>query len=154
MAPTPKGARGFESQRFHKASMVVSSGDVTKACVSGLPSLRLAKLRLYDVTIEFFSPGATLRFHWPMHGPHAFASTVAPCPKPHSNGQPSAGRATWAEGRAAPPGQEARGSNRSRLTARAGGARFESVTAHRLLEDGDKPLLLDVIWTAREPGVT
>ena len=58
--------------------MVVISGEVTKPCVSGLPSLRLAKLRLYDVTIVFASPAFSWRFHCPMHGPHALASTVAP----------------------------------------------------------------------------
>ena len=26
----------------------------------------------------FFTPGGILRFHCPMHGPHALASTVAP----------------------------------------------------------------------------
>jgi len=36
-----------------KAYIVVSSGDVTKAYVFGLPSLRFAKLRLYDVMIVF-----------------------------------------------------------------------------------------------------
>jgi hypothetical protein len=46
--------------------------------VSGLPSLRLAKFRLYDVTMVFFTPGGIWRFHWPMHGPHALANTVAP----------------------------------------------------------------------------
>jgi hypothetical protein len=38
------------------ANAVVSSGLVTKQCVDGLPSLRAAKLRLYDVTIELASP--------------------------------------------------------------------------------------------------
>ena len=38
------------------ANAVVSSGLVTKQCVEGLPSLRAAKLRLYDVTMEFASP--------------------------------------------------------------------------------------------------
>ena len=34
---------------------------------------------LYDVTMVFFSPFLTLRrSHWPMHGPHAFASTMPP----------------------------------------------------------------------------
>jgi len=34
---------------------------------------------LNDDTIVFVSPGLTsLRFHWPMHGPHAFARTVPP----------------------------------------------------------------------------
>jgi hypothetical protein len=55
------------------------SGEPMKASVSALPSLRLGKLRLKDVTIEFFSPGSmSSRFHCPMHGPQALASTVAP----------------------------------------------------------------------------
>lgn len=55
---------------------VTSSGLVTKQCVAGLASLRPVKFLLYDVTIVFFSPFFTsLRSHWPMHGPHAFAST-------------------------------------------------------------------------------
>ena len=33
-----------------------NSGDVTKACVCGLASLRPVKFLLYDVTIVFFSP--------------------------------------------------------------------------------------------------
>lgn len=46
---------------------------------TGLPSLRAAKLRLYDVMIELASPLATsVRFHCPMQGPHALASTVPP----------------------------------------------------------------------------
>lgn len=42
------------------ANAVVSSGLVTKQCVDGLPSLRAAKLRLYDVTIELASPADTI----------------------------------------------------------------------------------------------
>jgi len=57
----------------------LTSGDVTKACVAGLASLRPVKLRLYDVTMVFFSPLATsFRSHWPMHGPQALASTTPP----------------------------------------------------------------------------
>ena len=54
------------------------SGDPMNAFVSLLPSLRAGKLRLNDVTIVFGPSGAPSRFHWPMHGPQAFASTVAP----------------------------------------------------------------------------
>lgn len=43
-----------------------------------MPSLRLAKFLLYEVMMVFFSPCFEERFHWPMHGPHALASTVAP----------------------------------------------------------------------------
>ncbi len=39
------------------AKAVVSSGEVTKQCVLTLPSLRLAKLRLYEVTIVLGVPG-------------------------------------------------------------------------------------------------
>ena len=44
-----------------------------------LPSLRFGKLRLYELTIVFFADGSmSVRSHWPMHGPQALASTVAP----------------------------------------------------------------------------
>jgi hypothetical protein len=60
-------------------SAVTSSGDVTNAWVAGLASLRPVKLRLYDVTMVFFSPFLTsLRSHWPMQGPQALARTVPP----------------------------------------------------------------------------
>src|SRR5437660_7270386 len=50
-----------------------------KAKVWALPSLRLGKLRLNDVMIEFGVPSVTSPLaHWPMHGPQALASTVAP----------------------------------------------------------------------------
>ncbi len=50
-----------------------------KAIVLGLPSLRAGKLRLNDVTIVFGVPfSMSSRCHWPMQGPQAFASTVAP----------------------------------------------------------------------------
>mmetsp|Transcript_9053 Transcript_9053/g.30861 ORF Transcript_9053/g.30861 Transcript_9053/m.30861 type:complete len:245 (-) Transcript_9053:640-1374(-) len=70
--------RGSKSSRPAMVRMVVTSGEVTNACVPGLPSLRLAKLRLYDVTIVFASPCFSERFHWPMQGPQALARTVAP----------------------------------------------------------------------------
>jgi hypothetical protein len=55
------------------------SGLPMNELVSGLPSLRLAKLRLNDVMIELAVPSAmSSRFHWPMQGPQALASTVAP----------------------------------------------------------------------------
>jgi hypothetical protein len=38
------------------ARAVTISGEATNACVCGLASLRPVKLRLYDVTIVFFSP--------------------------------------------------------------------------------------------------
>ena len=61
------------------ASAVTSSGLVRKESVAALPSLRPGKFRLKDDTIVFGSPVLTsLRFHWPIQGPHAFASTVPP----------------------------------------------------------------------------
>ena len=58
---------------------IVSSGEATNAYVLGLPSARLAKLRLKEVTIEFFRVGSSVwRFHWPIQGPQAFAIIVAP----------------------------------------------------------------------------
>ena len=55
------------------------SGEARKALVSGLPSLRPAKLRLKDSMIELglvMSP--VVRCHWPMQGPQAHSSTRAP----------------------------------------------------------------------------
>jgi len=61
------------------ARAVTSSGPATKECVAGLPSFLLAKLRLYDVIIVFFSPGSIpCRFHCPIQGPQALASTFPP----------------------------------------------------------------------------
>ena len=39
-------AYGLKSSLPENASIVVSSGEVTNACVSGFPSFRFAKLRL------------------------------------------------------------------------------------------------------------
>ena len=58
---------------------VTISGLAMKFIVLGLASLRAGKLRLNEVTIELTSPLAMVGLrHWPMHGPHAFANTVAP----------------------------------------------------------------------------
>src|SRR5881409_1955031 len=47
------------------------SGLAMKFIVVGWPSLRMGKLRLYDVTIVFGTVASSLaRRHWPMHGPH------------------------------------------------------------------------------------
>ena len=47
--------------------------------VEALPSFRPGKFRLKELTIVFVWSGPmSVRFHWPMHGPHALASTVAP----------------------------------------------------------------------------
>lgn len=48
------------------AIAVTMSGEVTNAWVAAFASLRPVKLRLYDVTIVFFSPFFTSwRSHWP-----------------------------------------------------------------------------------------
>mmetsp|Transcript_22641 Transcript_22641/g.29632 ORF Transcript_22641/g.29632 Transcript_22641/m.29632 type:complete len:209 (+) Transcript_22641:680-1306(+) len=60
------------------AQAVTNSGLVTKACVPGFPSFRLAKFRLYEVKMELSSPCFSWRFHWPIQGPHALARTVPP----------------------------------------------------------------------------
>jgi hypothetical protein len=55
------------------------SGLPMNASVSRLPSLRFGKLRLNDVTIVLVvAVGDVVALHWPMHGPQALASTVAP----------------------------------------------------------------------------
>ena len=78
-AAVRKSDSGLKSRRPDRTMAVTSSGDVTKACVAGLASLRPVKLRLYEVTIVFFSPFFTsCLFHWPIQGPHAFASTIPP----------------------------------------------------------------------------
>ena len=70
---------GSKSSRPPSAIAMTVSGDVTKASVLAEPSLRFGKLRLNEVTIVLVSPViASGRLHWPMHGPHALASTVAP----------------------------------------------------------------------------
>ena len=70
---------GSKSSDPASARATTVSGDVTNANVDASPSLRFGKLRLYEVTIEFGVPSATSdRDHWPMHGPHALARTVAP----------------------------------------------------------------------------
>ena len=61
------------------AIAVTVSGDPMNDSVAALPSLRAGKLRLNDDTIVLRSPfWMSSRCHCPMHGPHAFASTVAP----------------------------------------------------------------------------
>ena len=47
--------------------------------VEALPSVRPGKLRLNDDTIVLVpEAAASERFHWPMQGPQALASTVPP----------------------------------------------------------------------------
>ena len=55
-APTSVSTSGLNVRSPAIANAVTSSGDVTNACVAGLPSLRAAKLRLYDVMMLFASP--------------------------------------------------------------------------------------------------
>src|SRR6185312_17112827 len=51
----------------------------TKLSVFAEPSLRLGKLRLNELTIVLACSVISFeRSHWPMHGPQALASTVAP----------------------------------------------------------------------------
>ena len=70
---------GSKSSRPASASAITVSGDVTKLSVLAEPSLRLGKLRLYELTIVLGRPVMLSgRDHWPMHGPQALASTVAP----------------------------------------------------------------------------
>jgi hypothetical protein len=68
----------------NKPTMITGWGEIhsrANRAPGTAPSLRLAKLRLYEVTMEFLaSLGTSERFHWPMQGPQALASTVAPAP--------------------------------------------------------------------------
>src|SRR2546423_9933577 len=55
------------------------AGAVTNANVLAEPSLRFGKVRLNELMIVFGVDGSMPgRSHWPMHGPHALASTVPP----------------------------------------------------------------------------
>ena len=77
--PTSASFSGLNSRLPASVMAVTMSGEATNACVAGLESLRAAKLRLKEEMIEFLDPFSTsVRFHCPMHGPHAFASTVPP----------------------------------------------------------------------------
>ena len=70
---------GSNSRVPAKASAVTISGLVRNESVAALPSFRPGKFRLNDDTIVLVSSARTsLRFHWPMHGPQALASTVPP----------------------------------------------------------------------------
>ena len=62
-----------------RAAITAMSGLATKAWVLGLPSARLAKLRLKLWTMVFSSfLSAPARSQRPMQGPQAFVMTVAP----------------------------------------------------------------------------
>ncbi len=70
---------GSNSSVPAKASAVTISGLVRNDSVEALPSLRPGKLRLNEETMVLVSSRPTsMRFHWPMQGPHALASTVPP----------------------------------------------------------------------------
>ena len=70
---------GLKEREPEKANAVTISGEPINESVSALPSLRARKFLLYDVMIVFLSPFLiSVRFHWPIHGPHALANTVAP----------------------------------------------------------------------------
>jgi len=70
---------GSKSRRPASASATTVSGLVTNDSVLAEPSLRLGKLRLNELTMVFGAAFASFaRSHWPMHGPQALASTVAP----------------------------------------------------------------------------
>ena len=70
---------GSKSSRPASAIAITVSGDVTNDSVLAEPSLRFGKLRLYELTIVFGRPVMLSgRDHWPMQGPQALASTVAP----------------------------------------------------------------------------
>ncbi len=70
---------GSNSSVPPKAIAVTISGLVRNESVEALPSLRPGKFRLNEETMVLVSSLPTsLRFHCPMHGPHAFASTVPP----------------------------------------------------------------------------
>ena len=70
---------GSKSSRPARAIAITVSGEVTNDNVFDEPSLRFGKLRLYELTIVFGWPVIDSgRDHCPMHGPQAFARTVAP----------------------------------------------------------------------------
>ncbi len=78
-APVSSSDSGLKERCPASPYATTISGLAMKAWVSGLASFRAGKLRLKEVMIEFFSPFfLSSRFHWPMQGPHAFASTTAP----------------------------------------------------------------------------
>ena len=67
------------SSRPVRAMATTVSGEPMNENVSALPSLRRGKFRLNDDTMVLRSPvSMSSRFHWPMQGPQALASTVAP----------------------------------------------------------------------------
>src|SRR3979409_815633 len=76
--PINVSVKGLNDSRPATANAVTISGLAMKFIVVGWPSLRRGKFRLYDVTIVLGASAASLVLrHCPMHGPQAFASTVA-----------------------------------------------------------------------------
>ena len=62
-----------------KAKPITVSGEPIKDNVSLLPSFLAGKFLLYEETIVLVCPSSiSSLFHCPIHGPHAFARTVAP----------------------------------------------------------------------------
>ncbi len=63
---------GLNDSRPASASAVTSSVLPMKFIVVGCPSLRLGKLRLYEVTMVLGIPTVSLALrHWPIQGPQA-----------------------------------------------------------------------------------
>ena len=69
---------GLKLRSPENAMAVTISGDAKKFIVLRLPSFLALKFRLNDVRIALSSPFFSSRFHCPIHGPQALASTVAP----------------------------------------------------------------------------
>ena len=77
--PGSVSASGLNDSRPDSPYAMVISGLPMKARVSGLASFLPGKLRLNDVTMVLRCPFLiSSRRHCPMHGPQAFARTVAP----------------------------------------------------------------------------
>ena len=76
---TKVSVSGLKHKSPAMAKAMAISGEATKACVFGLPSARLAKFRLNEVTMEFGRAGSSVsRFHWPIQGPQAFVIITPP----------------------------------------------------------------------------
>src|SRR5262249_28902115 len=76
-APASVSVSGLNDSLPDKAKAVTSSVLPMKFIVVGCPSLRLGKLRLYEVTMVLGIPTISLALrHWPMQGPQAFARTT------------------------------------------------------------------------------
>src|SRR5690606_38865319 len=70
---------GLKSHLPEIANAATISGEVTQACVFGLPSARLEKLRLNECTIVLFSClSAPSLSHCPIQGPQALVNTFVP----------------------------------------------------------------------------